>query len=155
MRFLNMLVVKIEQYCLVFLIASMTFLGLAQIISRFVIQSPIPWTEAMLTYMFVWACFLGAGLAVEQKAHFSVEIFVILLPKRLQRVFSVGVYLLIIVFAVLMMVKGRLFVIGNRDQMMAAMPFSMIWPYLAIPVSGLFTAIHALNAVVNLLGRGK
>lgn len=151
MPFINKLVTKFEQYCLVFLITIMTFLGLAQIISRFVIQSPIPWTEALLTYMFVWTCFLGASLAVEQNAHFGVEIFVVMLPKPLQRWIEIAVYLLVVVFAVLMMVKGMLFVEGNSDQMMAAMPFSMIWPYLSIPVSGLFIAIHALNAIYCLL----
>ncbi|MDT8902921.1 TRAP transporter small permease [Anaeroselena agilis] len=150
MPFINKLVTKVEKYCLVFLIIIMTFLGLAQIISRFVIQSPIPWTEALLTYMFVWTCFLGASLAVEQNAHFGVEIFVVMLPKPLQRVIEMAVYLLIIVFAGLMINKGMLFVEGNRDQMMAAMPFSMIWPYLAIPVSGVFIAIHALNAMYRL-----
>lgn len=147
MSFINRLVTKCEQYSLVFLLTVMTFLGLAQIVSRFVIEKPIPWTEALLTYMFVWSSFLGASLAVEMKAHFSVELFVVKLPQRLQRVVEVGVYLLIIFFAGLMIQKGMLFVEGNRDQLMAAMPFTMVWPYLAIPVSGLFIAIHALNAI--------
>lgn len=155
MPFINKLVTKLEQYSLVFLITVMTFLGLAQIISRFVIQSPIPWTEALLTYMFVWTCFLGASLAVEQNAHFGVEIFVVLLPKRLQRVIEICVYLLIIIFAAIMIMKGMLFVEGNADQEMAAMPFSMIWPYLAIPVSGLFIAIHAVTAIYCLVSGRK
>lgn len=155
MPLINKLVTKFEQYSLVFLITVMTFLGLAQIISRFVIQSPIPWTEALLTYMFVWTCFLGGSLAVEQNAHFGVEIFVMLLPRSLQRVVEIGVYLLIVAFAVIMMVKGMLFVEGNSDQMMAAMPFSMIWPYLAIPVSGLFIAIHSLSAIYGLIAGRK
>ncbi|MDR7866904.1 MAG: TRAP transporter small permease [Sporomusaceae bacterium] len=154
MPFINNLVTKFEQYSLVFLITVMTFLGLAQIVSRFVIQSPIPWTEALLTYMFVWTCFLGASLAVELNAHFGVEIFVVMLPKPVQRVMEIAVYLLIITFAVIMIVKGMMFVEGNADQEMAAMPFSMIWPYLAIPVSGLFIAIHALNAIYCLV-RGR
>ena len=151
MPLINKLVVKFEQYSLVFLITVMTFLGLAQIFSRFVIESPIPWTEALLTYMFVWTCFLGGSLAVEQNAHFGVEIFVILLPKRIQRFIEIGVHLLIIVFAGIMIVKGMMFVEGNADQDMAAMPFSMIWPYLAIPVSGLFIIIHALTAIYCMI----
>lgn len=147
MTLINKVVAKFEQYSLVFLIISMTFLGMAQIFSRFVIESPIPWTEALLTYMFVWSSFLGASLAVEQNAHFGVELFVVMLPKRIQRVIEVGVYLLIIVLAALMVWKGMVFVEGNSDQLMAAMPFTMVWPYLAIPVSGLFIAVHALNAI--------
>ncbi len=154
MLFINKLVTKFEQCSLIFLITIMTFLGLAQIVSRFVIQSPIPWTEALLTYMFVWTCFLGASLAVEQSAHFGVEIFVVMLPRPVQRWVEIAVYLLITAFAALMIVKGMMFVEGNADQEMAAMPFSMIWPYLAIPVSGLFIAIHALSAVYCLV-RGE
>ncbi len=148
MSFINSLVTKFEQYCLVVMLIMMTFLGLAQVFSRFVIESPIPWTEALLTYMFVWVGFLGASLAVEQGAHFSVELVVVLLPERMQRYIEIVVLLLIIVLAGLMIYKGMLFVEGNADQLMAAMPFTMIWPYLALPVSGLFMAIHALNAII-------
>jgi TRAP-type C4-dicarboxylate transport system permease small subunit len=152
LQLINSVVKKTEQYTLIFLITCMTFLGLAQIISRFVIQEPIPWTEAMLTYMFVWTCFLGGSLAVAEKSHFGVEIVMVLLPKSLQRVVEIGVNVLILVFAAILINKGILFVEANVDQAMAAMPFSMSWPYLAIPVSGAFIIIHALYDIYNLLG---
>ena len=145
------LVRKLEEKCLVALIACMLVLGLLQVLSRFVIQKPIGWSEPMLTYMFVWSCFLGASLAVAERAHFEVELFVDHLSLKTQRALGLFVHLLIIAFSIIMVWKGLVLVESNQTQEMAAMPFSMVWPYLAMPVSGLFVIIHSLTTVVKSL----
>lgn len=145
---------SVEKILLVILISVMLILGLMQIISRFVLKSPIPWSEAMLTYMFIWASFLGASLAVSEKAHFGVEIFVDRLTPNFKRSIEVFVNVLLVVFSLFLISKGMIFVMTNRNQLMPAMPFTMSWPYLALPVSGLFIAIHALNHIYSLfIGR--
>ncbi len=140
---------KFEEKCLVLLITCMLFLGLMQVFSRFVIQKPIGWSEPMLTYMFVWSCFLGASLAVAHRAHFEVELFVDLLSPKAQKLIAFLVHVLIIGFSVIMVWKGLILVEANQTQEMAAMPFSMVWPYLAMPVSGFFVIIHSLTLIFS------
>lgn len=154
MRWLNKLdgwIRSFERHALTVLISCMMVLGLMQIISRFVIERPIGWSEPMLTYMFVWSCFLGASLAVAYRAHFDVELFVDHLSPSVQRVIAIFVQLLIVAFSVIMLWKGMVLVEVNQTQEMAAMPFSMVWPYLAMPVAGLFTIIHSLCAIGKLV----
>lgn len=146
---------KFEEKCLVLLMACMLVLGLMQVISRFVIQKPIGWSEPMLTYMFVWSCFLGASLAVAHHAHFEVELFVDHMSPNAQQIFGILVHLLIIGFSILMVWKGALLIEANQTQEMAAMPFSMVWPYLSMPVSGFFVIIHSLTMVVKSLQGGN
>jgi len=145
---------KFEGRCLVFLISCMLVLGLMQVISRFVIQQPIGWSEPMLTYMFVWSCFLGASLAVAKRAHFEVELFVDHLTPAMQKYIALFVHVLITLFSVVMVWKGLILVEANQTQEMAAMPFSMVWPYLVMPVSGLFVIIHSLTQVAKSLCGG-
>lgn len=142
---------RIERCALTLLISCMMVLGLMQIVSRFVIQQPIGWSEPMLTYMFVWACFLGASLAVAYRAHFEVELFVDRLSPGVQRLMAIFVQILLIAFSGVMVWKGLVLVEANQTQEMAAMPFSMVWPYLAMPVAGLFTIIHCLCGVGKLV----
>jgi len=149
------LVRKFEEKCLVLLMTCMLILGLMQVISRFVIQQPIGWSEPMLTYMFVWSCFLGASLAVAHRAHFEVELFVDFLSPQHQKLVAFFVHLLIIGFSIIMVWKGMLLVESNQTQEMAAMPFSMVWPYLAMPVSGLFVIIHSLEIIAKTLRGGN
>ena len=150
MQRLNHVVKSVEMVIVFVLLCCMLVLGSLQIISRFVIQSPIPWTEAMLTYMFVWTCFLGASLAVAEKAHFGVEIFVEKMPPHIRRPVEIGVDLIMLGFALLMVYKGLLLVENNMDQLMSAMPFTMVWPYLAMPVTGLCIFIHVLTDMINV-----
>jgi TRAP-type transport system small permease protein len=146
---------RFEGWCLVFLISCMLVLGLMQVISRFVIQQPIGWSEPMLTYMFVWSCFLGASLAVAKGAHFEVELFVDRLTPATQKYIALFVHFLIVLFSVGMVWKGLILVEANQTQEMAAMPFSMMWPYLAMPVSGLFVIIHSSSKILKSLGEGS
>ena len=148
------LIRKFEEKCLVFLVTCMLVLGLMQVISRFIIQKPIGWSEPLLTYMFVWSCFLGASLAVAHRSHFEVELFTDHLKPSIQKSLEIFVHLLIILFSILMVWKGLILLEANQTQEMAAMPFSMIWPYLALPVSGLFVIIHSLTTVAKSLRGG-
>lgn len=148
---LDSAVMSLEKVVIVFLVTCMFVLGMAQVVSRFVIKSPIPWTESMLTYMFIWSSYLGASVAVAKNSHFMVDIFVNYLPAKYRRYIEVLVNLLIIFFAVFIVYKGMYLVIENRTQLMSAMPFSMSWPYLALPVSSLFMIIHTITRIYNLI----
>jgi len=136
---------RLERWMLIVLLTVMVILGLLQIISRFVIKAPIMWSEALLVYMFVWSSFLGASLAVRGLSHFEVEIFVVRLPRMIQKVLSLAVYAMIFAFAVFMIWKGLFLVKLNQRQLMAMMPFTMSGPYVILPLSGTFMAIHSLN----------
>lgn len=155
MNAVNRLLITAEKWILTVMLIIMVFMGLAQIISRFVIESPISWTEAVLTYMFVWTCFLGAAYAVATNAHFSVEVIVDHMPPKLRMVFEIGAQALIIAFSLIVIHRGMMIVESNADQLMAAMPFSMSLPYLSLPVCSALTCIHALTNIVNIAKGGK
>ncbi len=72
----NKTVVALEKGVLIVLFVSMLFSGALQIIARFILHTPISWSEEMLTYSFVWSSFLGASLAIESLAHFNVDLFI-------------------------------------------------------------------------------
>ncbi|MBP6332464.1 MAG: TRAP transporter small permease [Aminivibrio sp.] len=144
---------RLERWMLIVLLTVMVILGLLQIISRFVIKAPIMWSEALLMYMFVWSSFLGASLAVRGLSHFEVEIFVVRLPRMIQKVLSLAVYAMIFAFAVFMIWKGLFLVKLNQRQLMAMMPFTMSGPYVILPLSGTFMAIHSLNHLARNFSR--
>ena len=42
---------------------SMLIFGFLQVFARFILKSPIGWSEELLTYSFTWASFIGASMA--------------------------------------------------------------------------------------------
>ena len=153
MERLDSLTARRERWMLIVLLSVMVVLGLLQIISRFVIKAPIMWSEALLMYMFVWFSFLGASLAVRELSHFEVEIFMVRLPQMIQKILSLAVFAMIFVFALFMIWKGLFLVKLNQRQLMAMMPFTMSAPYVILPLSGTFIAIHSLNHLTGLFFR--
>jgi len=150
----DLLLRKVEGAVVVVLTSLMLVLGFLQVFSRYVIESPIPWSEALLTYMFVWFSFIGTSLAVAEGAHFCVEIVFVRFPPRLRHYVELLIYVIIMFVAGLMIHKGALFVWVNRTQLMTILPFSMSWPYLALPVSGSLILIHSLSHFLRTLKRG-
>jgi len=153
MKRLDALTARLERCMLIVLITVMVILGLLQIISRFIIKAPIMWSEALLMYMFVWSSFIGASLAVKELSHFEVEVFVVRLPRMIQKILSLAVYAMIFAFAIFMISKGIFLVKLNQRQLMAMMPFTMSGPYVILPLSGTFIAIHSMNHLTRLFGR--
>ncbi|MDD2452982.1 MAG: TRAP transporter small permease [Synergistaceae bacterium] len=153
MERLDTLTARLERWMLIVLLTVMVVLGLLQIISRFVIKAPIMWSEALLMYMFVWSSFIGASLAVKEFSHFEVEIFVVRLPRMVRKILSLAVYSMIFAFALFMIWKGLFLVKLNQRQLMAMMPFTMSGPYVILPLSGTFIAIHSLNHLREFFSR--
>lgn len=153
MQRIDALTARLERWLLIILLTAMVVLGLLQIISRFVIKAPIMWSEALLMYMFVWFSFIGASLAVRELSHFEVEIFVIKLPGIVQKILSLAVYVMIFAFALFMVSKGMFLVKLNQRQLMALLPFTMSCPYLVLPLSGVFMAVHSLNHLAGLFSQ--
>ncbi|MBC7331391.1 MAG: TRAP transporter small permease [Synergistetes bacterium] len=104
--------------------------------------------------MFVWFSFIGTSLAVAEGAHFCVEVLFVRFPPRMKHYVELLIYILIMLVAGLMIHKGILFVWVNRTQLMTILPFSMSWPYLALPVSGAFIFIHSLHHFLRTLSQG-
>lgn len=154
MEKVDLLLRKVEGKVVVVLTCFMLVLGFLQVFSRYVIESPIPWSEALLTYMFVWFSFIGTSLAVAEGAHFCVEIIFIRFPARMRYYVELVIYALIMLIACLMVYKGMVLVWANRTQLMTILPFTMSWPYLALPVSGALIFTHSLSHALRVLNKG-
>lgn len=60
------------------LIAVVSFM---QVISRYVLKVPLPWSEELCRYLFIYATYLGAVIAVTRKQHVDITAIDIFLDK--------------------------------------------------------------------------
>jgi TRAP-type C4-dicarboxylate transport system permease small subunit len=81
-----------------FLFIVLIILATAQVLFRYVIQYPLPWTEELARFTLVWVTFLGAASVTRRKLHLAVDFFVSKLPLRASRAISFFFYLLILIF---------------------------------------------------------
>jgi TRAP-type C4-dicarboxylate transport system permease small subunit len=152
---INRFVTRLEQIMICGSVPVMLFLGILQIVSRFVIKAPISWTEQLLTVLFVWTSYLGASVALANRNHFQVDVFVLLLPKSAQLILGLVVDAAVLLFCAFMVYKGFFLFERTANQTMAMLPFSMRWAYLCLPVTALGMAIHSLAHIWQALFTGR
>ena len=81
--------------------------ALAQVLFRYVLHLPVPWTEELARVLFTWAMLLGIALAIRTGEHIRVEALADRLPPRGRILLELAFQLLIVLF-LLMLARGTL-----------------------------------------------
>ena len=123
--------------CLMLAVAS--GLGMFQIITRFVLETPAEWTEILIRLSLIWMVFLGIPMAFRQGAMVSVDVVYRWSSPRLRRVLDAAVSLAALLLVLVILWWGWDYAVRGRVQTMAGLEsVSMFWGYVAMPVGSLF-----------------
>ena len=69
-------VARIEIVAIVLLVALLTAVTFAQVITRYVLSDPLIWSEEAARYLFVWVSMIGAALAIREGGHFGLDLLI-------------------------------------------------------------------------------
>jgi len=130
---------------IIFLVSGVMFLiVIAQVIFRYVLSQPLPWSEELARYLMIWVACLAASEAYVKGNHVGVSFVIDTLKPNLRKVMILTVHLIVAVLMGVIAYQGfRLsFLLG--DQVSPAMGLPMTWPYLAVPVGAILILIQAL-----------
>lgn len=125
-----------------------------QVIFRFVINSPLAWTEELARYSLVWLTFLGAAYAMSLKAHIGVEFFVDRFSGIGKKILQTVATLISLIFFGLMIFSGYDLVSNTMEQTSPVLDIPMGFVYAAIPVSGLLLAVNLIVAYLSDMKKG-
>jgi TRAP-type transport system small permease protein len=129
-------ITRLEQILLCCLIVVMFCLTLAQVIFRYLLDSPLVWSEELVRYLLVWVSMMGAAGALRIGSHFSLTTFVAHLRFGIAAAVSLLVDIAVAIFAAVMLVQGVHMTISGFSEQAVSFPLSMGWFYLAVPVGG-------------------
>ena len=153
MKTLDKIVSKVEELITVVGLSAMTIITLVAVFFRYVLQSPIIWSEEAARYLMVWSTMLGISIATRQKAHLGIDIFVSMAPKKLQRALEIFSTLMMIVMFVFLTGISIVFIqsairTGNVSPMLR-IPFYII--YLALPLGFGLSAVRSVQDLVDVI----
>ncbi|MGH1479457.1 MAG: TRAP transporter small permease [Geminicoccales bacterium] len=135
----------------------MIIVTLAQVVFRYVIAAPLPWSEELARYCFVWIVFLGGAIGLSRGIHLGVDLFVNMLPDGGRRGFDALTNALIACFAATVIYASFPVINMNMLQHSPALGVQMSWIYVAIPISMalifLITAERLLALVLSRRGQ--
>lgn len=141
----------INAYCrllavlMVLFLAAMVVMVFGNVVMRYGFNSGITLSEELSRWLFVWMTFLGAVVALNERAHLGTDSLIARLPVAGQK-FCLGVSLILMLFICWLIFKGSLDqTVINWESTSAVMETSMGYFY----ASGVVFAV--LGAPVLLL----
>lgn len=133
------------------LICVVVFLG---VLFRYVLNTPLTWTEEVARLCLVWITFLGTYLAYRRKLHISIDVLRVRLSARAQRVIHVVVTILVAVLMATLAVEGTQYsraFLGSETPLLG-IPLGIV--YAALPFSAVLLFIAVLGDLVDI-ARGR
>ncbi|MCK5485495.1 MAG: TRAP transporter small permease [Desulfobacterales bacterium] len=111
---------------------------------RYIFYISFSFSEKLSIYLMIWFTFLGASLCIKYRRHISVDIFVNILPPKIQWVINVFGQVVVSTFLVLMVYYSMVHV--NQQPGVEPMVFYIKKAYFSsvLPFS-LFLMLYQLN----------
>lgn len=91
-------IIRLMEGINLFLFVLLLLLAVTQVLFRYMLLIPLPWTEELARFTLVWVTFLGAASVTRRKLHIAVDYFMAKLPVKTSQVVSLFSYALILVF---------------------------------------------------------
>ena len=105
------------------------------------------WVEEVGECALAWMTMIGAGIAIGERAHFTLHLITHRLSLPLQRAIHIATHLLIAGFGALAAWYGTQLAIVNSQLTSPALELNLAWLYAAPAVGGVLILLYALAAV--------
>jgi TRAP-type C4-dicarboxylate transport system permease small subunit len=129
------------------LLSILVLMIFVQVITRYVLAFPLTWSEEVVSFSFVWLCFLGAAVALKYRGHIIVSFLVDPFPAPVKKVIAALTGLAVVAFAALVAVAGYNMMVLTHAQISPALGAPMSFVYASLPVSSALMAYYELKHV--------
>ena len=140
---------KLLEWAIVCLAVAMLSVVFVQVVLRYGFNTSFFGSEEFSRFLFTWFVFLSAALGLERGLHFSVDVFVDLLPRSLRRAVRGVVHLVVLAVLIILIVEGTDLAVKNWRQLSSAMQVPLTIPYTAIPVASVVMAAVTLRRMLR------
>jgi C4-dicarboxylate transporter DctQ subunit len=148
--FLSNILNKFAEKAVIFLMTAISVIIFVQVVSRYVFNSSLTWSEEVGRYILIWITFLGASIGVKKYSHIGIDFIYEKISIKNKKILDFIIIFIGLVFSFIMFYYGFKLAYMVRFQKSSALLIPMTIPYLALPVSGLLIFIHYFDRLSNL-----
>ncbi len=138
---MHKLIDRIVGWVLVACLGAMTCVVFVSVVFRYVLDTPLSWTEELASLLFAWLTFVGAYVGFRTRSHIAIDTLVVFLPQGIRRVLArlvdVGVLCLLLLFVW----QGVSLTLTTRGLEYPAMEISRGYLYASLPLGGILMAL--------------
>lgn len=140
---------------LVALTSVMVAVGATQVVSRYLFNNPLTWSEELMRYIFVWIVFLGTALGMRRKMHLRVSFLFDSLPPKVRFRLGQVNYCLVMLLMLVLVYESAILTWHVRDQLSPALRIPMSIPYSGMTVGSILILIYAVAEFVEDFRKGS
>jgi tripartite ATP-independent transporter DctM subunit len=135
------------EFAAAILLIGITVVVTLQIVCRYILQELPPWSEELSRYLFIWANFVGACVALARNAHVSIDSLVTRLSPSVRRRLETVIIILVTTFSLFFVYQGVRTAVAMKGSYSITMHFSMAWVFAALPTAGLIFVLYQLQKI--------
>lgn len=133
---------NVLMFLLSILMALLVICTAIQVVFRYVLNMPLYWSDELARYLFIWIVFIGSAVAVENRAHLSLDFFYQKMPRLMRAIATAVIGLVACPFLLVVIITGVKLMGVTKDQPSAMMGIPMSIPYLAVPTGATLMVIY-------------
>jgi len=122
---------------------------MAGIISRYILKSPLFWTDELSRYLMIYMVFFGSALSFRAEKHPSLTFLIDKLPKKPRMIWDSIIDLLLIAIIVLVIVGGMDMITAGPVGYTPSLRIKFTWVYWAIPLGSASMLIEIIFRLIK------
>jgi TRAP-type C4-dicarboxylate transport system permease small subunit len=127
----------------------------AQVLSRFVFNFPLAWSEEISRYSFIWLTMIAAPLCIRARANIRMDVAAKLLPPNGVMLIELLSVALTLTLCIVLLVWGYRILPVVSHQLSPAIGIPMYWVYGAIPIGAFLMIIELLIALWDVFAKSR
>jgi len=142
---------RVACWICVALFAAILVTMVLQVGFRYVLATPLTWTEELARYLYIWACWLGAPVAMRRGNHIVIAFVQERLPGRIAWLVGLATQAAAMVFLLQLLIQGTILTVKSHsvDAITVPIPWSVI--YVAAPISAFLMILLTAEAIWKAL----
>jgi TRAP-type transport system small permease protein len=134
---------------------AMVIVVISGVFARYLMHSPMSWTEEVARFFMNWMALLGASIVTRHRAHLGLIYLIQKIPMPLQRLTKLITDGLIMFFLYLLTVEGFQMAVAAAGQTEPTTGITMNYILSCVPLAGLLMMIQlTLQMIVDLFHWG-
>ena len=117
----------------------------AQVVFRYVLQTPLSWSEEVARFLLMWLAALSSAYAFKMRAHFALKFVTDRFSPRLQRIVATLVTLSGGLFLATFTYQAFVFMLEVRTREAPATQISLAIPYSSAFVGGALMLYYVIR----------
>jgi TRAP-type C4-dicarboxylate transport system permease small subunit len=138
---------KLEKFGSGTLLVVLTGTIFIQVISRFLLNLPLAWSEEVSRYSFIWLTMLTTPVCVRLNANIGMDMIVRRLPANLGTILELLSSAIALLLAIVWLIYGTTILFVVQSQSSPAIGIPMYWVYAALPVGAALMIAELMAAI--------